>query len=438
MTAFLLILLAFLSLSIFIWGARRRERMIQYPFLAAVVFLGWMFPQLLGLTNNPWLIPAALDKTIFMAILCLAATWAGYNANHRPATMLNWNYDYDRLLRGAIVMMMVGGFFFYQVTLLASEAGTSWTGIITIYVFFSSLLTFGFALALILFLNRATWPSLFAVFCGLIFYFDRIVIHGRRAAMAEFGFMILLALWFNRRWTPSRLVMVTALVIGALVVNSIGDYRRTMLGESYMTGSYGYVGAGLDDILNIDFFGNLRDIAKGDSGNFELTNAAMDIEAADQTLQFDYGLSLWNAFVNNYVPAQWVGKEFKQAITVRLGADTRRILGHNPHTGSTLTGLSDAFKSFWYFGAIKFFIIALILNRWYRAAIQGNIAGQLVVMLTIGAALHAITHSTHHFFTVFLQLTVFLLPVLALARRREKNQEWHMGVTSKPITSRTL
>ena len=418
MTQFLLFILALLGVTIIIWGTWRQERMIQFPFLAAAVFLGWMFPQLLGLTNNPWLPSGALEKTIFMAILCLAAAWLGYVTNRRSATLFTWVYDTDRLLWGAIALMVLGGFFFYQVTLLAPDAGTRWTGIITIYVFFAKMLTFGFALALILYLNKATWLGLFAVLFGLLFYMDRILIHGRRAAMVELGLMVLLAIWFNRRWRPSRMLMIVSLVLGTLVINSIGEYRRVMLGDTYMAGTYGWSGAGITDILRIDFLGNLRDIGQGRGVNHSLMNAAMNIEAADRTLRFDYGLSHWNGFIRQYVPGQWVGHDRKEALMIQVGNDPYGLFGHTPHTGTTQTGLSDAFQSFWYFGAIKFFIIGLILSRWYRAALQGHLVGQLVILLTITPALHAITHSTHSFFVMFLQLAVFMLPALWFARVR--------------------
>jgi hypothetical protein len=418
MTQVLMIILATLGLAIIGWGVRRRERMIQFPFLAAAVFLGWMFPQLMGLTEHPFLPGGGLEKTIFMAILCLGATWLGYELNRHPARLFAWQFDRRRLLTGAAVLSILGAFFFYQISQLAADVtaatGGQWSGIITIYVFFSKLLTFGMALALILYLRKTTWPSLALVLFGLVFYLERILIKGRRAAMIELLMMVLLALWFNRRVLPPRWAMLGVILVGALVINSIGDYRSVMLGEDGTTWS----GAGISEVLAIDYWGNLRRLAKGEAGNHDLTNAVFDIEAADRNLSFDYGLSHWNGFVNRYVPGQWVGYGLKESLMIDLGDQAAEVFGHQPHTGSTHTGLSDAFLSFWYFGAIKFFLIGLIMSRWYRAAVRGHLVGQLIVMLTLTAAMHAITHSTHSFFVVFVQLAVFILPVLWFARRQ--------------------
>jgi hypothetical protein len=71
MTKVLLWLLVLSGAAILGWGLQRRDRMIQFPFLAAVVFMGWVTPQLFGLKSYPRRPPGALERTIFMAWLCL-------------------------------------------------------------------------------------------------------------------------------------------------------------------------------------------------------------------------------------------------------------------------------------------------------------------------------------------------------------------------------
>src|SRR5205823_1602792 len=85
---------------------------------------------------------------------------------------------------------------------------------------------------------------------------------------------------------------------------------------------------------------------------------------------------------------------------------------------TTETGLADAFASFWYFGLIKFFLIGLILSRWYKAAMRGNGAAEIIVILVMYSALLSFPFDTNKFFLEFVNLAVFLLPGLALARRK--------------------
>jgi len=398
------------------WGLKRQSRMIQYPFLVAAVYLGWMVPQFMGLTKNSYLPYGALSKTLVMAILCLGAVYLGYTISPRPARLFWWRFDERRLLIGSLVFSLLGAFFFFKVSQLAvevtAEHGGAWTGAITIYIFFARLLTIGLVIAIILHLMKPRWQTLVIISFDLLFYLDRIIIKGRRSAMVELALMVLMAAWFHRRWLPSRWAFVGGLVGGALLINSIGNYRSTMLGEDQTTWS----GAGLQQIMEIDFIGNLQKIAEGESESYELHNAVMNIEAADQLLVFDYWLTLWNNFVNSFVPGQWVGKDLKQAMMLNFGNSAQAYYGYVSNFGSTNTGLSDAFQSFWYFGAIKFFLAGLIMRRWYQAGVNGNIAARIILMLIIADSLLIITHGSREFYMGFIQLAAFLLPVLLFAR----------------------
>jgi hypothetical protein len=416
MTEGLLWLLVISDAAILIWGMQRRDRMIQFPFLAAVVFMGWVAPQLLGLTSYPGRPPGALEKTIFMAWLCLLSCCAGYVFNRRPAGLFEWRFDRQRLVWASAVLSLLGAFFFYQVSLLAVDVskttGNQWTGIITIYVFLAYPLTVGFAMALLLYLAKATLPTLIIVLFGLSFYSFSILIHGRRQDAVELCLMVLMALWFQRRWLPPRGVMIGAVLLGALFVNSIGNYRSTMMD----TDQWSWTGAGVAELLKIDFVGNLRRIGEGEEPSYELKNAMFSIEATDRRRDFDYGLSLWNGFVQRYIPGQLIGQEVKRSLYIERGDSARLLFGFVPNLGSTLTGLTDAFQSFWFFGAIKFFLIGFVMSRWWRAARAGNRVAQLVLMLCVGASLLAITHDTHHFFLIFVEIVTFMLPALLYAR----------------------
>lgn len=397
-------------------GLKRQSRMIQYPFLVAGVYLGWVVPQFLGLTQNPYLPPGALSKTLVMAILCLGAVYFGYTVRPRPARMFWWQFDERRLLIASLVLSLLGAYFFFQVSQLAAEVtaehGGAWTGVITIYVFFARLLTIGMVIAIILHMMKPQWQTLVIISFDLLFYIERIIIQGRRAEMVELALIAMMVAWFHRRWLPPRWVIVGGVIGVTLLINSIGDYRSTMLDEDRVTWS----GAGLDQIMEIDFIGNLQKIAEGELESHDLKNAVMNIEAVDHLLVFDYWLSIWNQLVTNFLPGQWIGHDLKQALILEFDNDARAYRDYVPHSGSTMTGFSDAFQSFWYFGAIKFFLAGLIMRRWYQAGVNGNIVAQMIMMLIISDSLHLITHSTMNFYMGFIELAIFLLPVLLLAR----------------------
>ena len=91
---------------------------------------------------------------------------------------------------------------------------------------------------------------------------------------------------------------------------------------------------------------------------------------------------------------------------------------YTPVLGSTLTGFSDAFASFWYFGCLKFFLIAFCMQKLWWAARGGSLMAQLLYMLMPIQALEAITHTTQNFLSPWVHMAIFLLPAIYLARRR--------------------
>lgn len=88
---------------------------------------------------------------------------------------------------------------------------------------------------------------------------------------------------------------------------------------------------------------------------------------------------------------------------------------YNALTGTTETGMADAFQSFWYFGALKFFLIAYLLARLWASAKEGQAAGQIVYMLSIVPAMHVVSHQTDWVIMAWVHMVLFLVPSLALA-----------------------
>ncbi len=390
-------------------GMLRRGAIYEFPFLAGVVFAGFALPQFIGLSADPFLPPGALEKTVIMASLCAAMCWIGYAANGRQWRVLNWEYDDHRLLMVSIGLSIAGCYFYYAFGKLPDEMlkNTQTTGLAVAYLFFARLLSYGFAIAVLLYARNGSKAALMVALFGSVFYLERIVIAGRRAELIEFCAIIALAAWFQRGRSIPRLVMLVGLFLGTLLSSSTGDYRNATMSED---------GPQWNSVLKIDFVGNLERLTK--NGGPELTNAVYYIEAVDRTMKFDLGLFHWNALVFRYVPAQLVGTDLKNSLLFTLDAPARNEFLYVPTTGSTLTGLTDAFQSFWYFGCLEFFFIGVIMNRLWRAASLGSMSAQLGYVLILAQALHSITHSTHNFVAPWVHMAVFLVPALMLARRR--------------------
>ncbi len=384
--------------------------MLQYPFLSAAVFAGWVLPQLIGLSNNHRILETALNKTIFMTLLCLLAIFYG---SKRATSLKGWNWRLSRrrLLIAATILSVFGAYFFYRVGLLqesvTAELGGQWSGPITIYSFFASVLTYGLVLALLAYSQYPTRWALIVIIFDLVLYFERIVVQGRRQTAAELFIILGLILWFHFRKLPPRWIVAVVLIVGTLWVNSVGLYRQTMMNPR---------GGGIREALSIDYVKNFKTIFS--KGGYELTNAVFDIESSDRLGSFDFGLSHWNGFVHAYIPGQILGYDFKHGIMFNLGNSARDVFYYVAHVGTTRTGMSDAFASFWYFGAVKFFIISYIVAKLWKAANKGHNVAQILVMLVLVGALESITHTTNRFFMVWPKIVVFLLPALWYAKVR--------------------
>ncbi len=419
----LLIFLTLLCAWLIALGFRKPERMIKYPFLAVAVFGGWVLPQLIGLSFNPWLPHGAIEKTIFMTLLCVLAIQFGNAANKAPLQLWNWSFNRKRFVTAASVLSLSGAYFYYRVSMVMETAptipGGGVTGIITIYFFLASMLTFGLVLALVAHLNKPSRWTMSIILFDLLFYIDRILLQGRRQAAVELFVFLGLFIWFKHRKLPPRWVFGAALIVGALWVNSVGHYRAAIIGQETVD---------LQGALQIDYVDNFKQILT--RGGKELTNAVYDIEAADRLNNFDFGLSHWNGFVRAYIPGQIIGHSVKQNLMVDLGDAAYLKFYHVPHSGSTHTGMSDAFASFWYFGAFKFFFIAFVMAKLFSAANRGHIVAQMLLMLVFVGGLESITHSTDRFFMIWPKVATFLLPALWYARSRVRHPMQHRSYSS--------
>lgn len=387
--------------------------MYQYPFLAGCVFSVWVFPQTIGLLGAPYLPLGALDKALLMSGLCAWGCYLGHIACREPMKWFRWHFDHRRLQASAGMLSVGGGFFFVKVSQLADDAiynyGGAWTGVITIYGFFSWMVTIGLVLGLVCFYARPNWLGGAIILFDLSLYMERIMFWGRRQLTVELVLIFLLSLYFFRGKVVPRVAMGIFILVAAFGLHSAGDYRGAVMGKKQGV---------VSSIVEIDFRKNLEELIS--KGGEEFTNLVYIIEAVDRRMEFDFGLSHWNGFVRAYVPAQLLGGDFKDSLIVDSEDAAYLVFGYISNAGgSTRTGMADSFASAWYFGAANFVIISYVMAKLFRSAMAGDTVTQIILMLTSATTLQAITHSTDQFFMVWPKVAVFLIPVLYYARVRE-------------------
>jgi hypothetical protein len=388
-------------------GLVRPGGVFEVPFLAGAMGVAFVLPQLPALAADRSLPEGAYETAMLFTILCFTALALGWSDRARALRSLRWEFDERRLLLVAALLSAVGGAFHLRLRELPGDVAvmSGLSGTVVMQLFFAKLLTYGLAIGALCLMRRPSWPALAIVVADGLLTVERIVVTGKRGETFEFLMILALAAYFQRGWKPPRALVLGGLVAGTLLMGSLHEYREITARHDRPTWS---------EVARIRVVDNFLDAARG--GSTEMRNAVRLIHAAGRDMTFDFGTFHWNVLVFNYVPAQLVGSRAKQMLMLDLAETNPR--DYNPHFGSTETGMADAFRSFWWFGWIKFLLIAALTNRLWRAALEGWAAPQLVYMLTVAAAANTVSHHTQWVLSAWVHLGLFLLPALWLARAR--------------------
>ncbi|CAD7044334.1 hypothetical protein REJC140_03807 [Pseudorhizobium endolithicum] len=389
-------------------GMLARGRIYEFPFLVGAITFGFILPQLPGVAMDDFLPDHAFARTATFTLMCLFMSWYGWSRRKTPFFVFRIDFDESRLLIAAALLSAAGAYFYLKLSRLPGDLviGVQMSGVPVIYIFFSRLLSYGMVIAALCTARRPSWLSASILAFGLIFYLDRIIVTGKRAEAVELLIIFALALWFYRGVAAPRVLAVAGLLLGTLLMNSMGDYRTITQANNAPI---------WDDVRRIDVIGNFQEVMQ--QGGEEMRNAIRRIEHTTDTMQFDYGKFHWNSLIFSYVPAQVVGADFKQSMMLDEPPGSR---DYSPVLGTTETGMADAFQSFWYFGAFKFFLLAYVMRGVWITANRGEFAAQFVYSLSIVPAMHAISHQTDWVLMVWVHMLIFAAPVLtgAIVPRR--------------------
>ena len=332
--------------------------------------------------------------------------------------------DRTRLLQAGFVLTAVGTVASIAVERAAANYnGGLWTGRITIYDFFATLELPGAVIALTIALRRGGLVSWILAAVALTPPLEAVIFAGRRETAAYLLITIGLTLYYRSRWVPSRYLIAAALIFATLIIPAIGKYRE-LAGK-----------AGGAAIAKIDLFNNFEHFTK--KGEIlELRNAAMLIEQTEASGAYEFGTGYWDEIVWRYVPAQFLGREFKQNLMFHYDrmeqAEDLKQLGYTVSTGTTMTGLGDSFVQFGFAGCI-FFCLAGILMRslWIASLREGGIFAQLLYITTITSAMRAVTNQTTDFLPGLLFNVIFIGAAVRYASGRGLRSK-RMSVNSRP------
>lgn len=388
-------------------GFVHREKAYGFPFLAAGMFLTFVLPQIPGLINDRFVSEEFLARAVLFSASCLALAGAGWAAGMRTRGLPDFAFHEGRLLKGAAALSLVGAYFFYKFGTLPDEQRLRGflTGAAVAYLFFAKLLTYGLAIAVLCFARRPSRLAAAIILFDALFYAERVVIAGRRSDFAELMMIFALAFWFQRGWRLPRAALAAGLAMAIVGLLGAGEYRQA---------TYYSEKSDWEAVTRIDLAANWERLQS--EGGPEMRNLVYAVGYMSRQPRLDFGTSTWNTLVAAYVPAQLVGQGFKRSLMF-----TEKSIfptGYEGLPGSTSTGMLDVFGSFWYFGGLKFFLIAALLGALYAAAVGGNTGAQLFYILSAMPSMLVVTHFTDEIVIAWVHISAFLLPVLMWSRAR--------------------
>ena len=394
------------------WGLIRPERVYQYPFFMGGIFVSFILPQAIALINKPGPVSQqALERVLLMSCLCAAMCWLGYQLppSRNFIKKLDLAIDPKKLFHGGIVFVLIGyasSFLIFRLPEAVRE-NTQWTGIITIYVFFSTLIYPGLTIILLSTLRRPTFSKILLTAFAAALPIQTIIFYGRREPTATFILTIGLSIYFIRKLVPPRWLVITFVIIALLAIPLTGTYRAIA-----KTGDW----SKLQEIKPLETLESFVQEGEG----LELMNAALLMDAAVKTNQYGYGVEYWNTFVFRFIPAQLVGVNFKKSLQFQLANyDLKTLYRYNIPLGSTLTGIGDSFTQFDYLGCLFFFFIAnFFKNLWLSANYRNSIISQLFYVSLFSPAMLSITHGTVKFIPDLVFNFIFLGALVIYSRQK--------------------
>jgi hypothetical protein len=422
---FLLVLLSGTSLAMIVWGFWERDRIYQFPTLAGVAWLGYIVPQAIGILNNPQSAPGAvfrdggLELALLMSTLCAGLSFLGYvslSDRYRPPAPVA-SYSCDRLFVFGLLFYVIAFVAFHRLAQLSGgyiayfvEGGAytlRWRGMPVVYSFFAQLVFPGLLLCLYSALHSRSVLKWSAVAVGCLFPLANTIFLGRRQNTVVLLLIMAVTVFLVKRWAPPRLVSLAVIVLGALSIALAPAYRANI-----------QMGDRQGKLTDIDVQRRVADKLEGRS-TWVLENAVVQMAAVRRAGQYGMGRGLYNRLIQLLVPRLIVGDEVKERLLLRAPEHrdlTWRYYRWVTKYGTYSTGACDAFREFWFFGALVFFVIGRGFRvLWDRAYLAGSVPARLLYVSLCVIAMTSVVNNIGGIPAQLIVVLTLLIPVICLS-----------------------
>ena len=394
----------------------RPATLFAYPVAGSLLMWVFLLPQAWRIESSGDLNDFEPTLTWGYMILCMIMTavgfWAGgiraAIAGRNDLAALRERYDFDKLLKGAVALVVVGGIaqVLLQREVSTMKAGDLFTGAVAFYVMMTALLIYGATLGWILYLYTSDKRALLLALIGLAVTTPTILLAARRELSFTVVSIIFLGLWFVKKKAISRLLLIPLVFIGTVLINNAGAIR-------------GYIDRQNTTLISALSADDLQDTSRNKNNYDEMASGVSDIAITFWSDRYSFLSPYYNTLIQLYVPAFIVGRETKDGLLIPEDESAESFSKYYAN-GSTRTGFADSFQAFHYFGCLIFLAISYFMGVLWKRANAGDILSQLYYIILLAAGLKVFTESTSVFFGVLPLIIGSTYAVFRYARRPTK------------------
>nr|WP_319250262.1 hypothetical protein [uncultured Celeribacter sp.] len=410
-------ILSICTFLVLLHGLSKPDGIIRLPTLVALLYAAWFIPQLYSMSILSVGSVPGMDLLILMATFSLMASWFGWYGGFRQSAKGFSDFEFPKSVFPTVLLTLVSviiNMVLYSYRESLSDV-SQWSGPATIVAFFAQIRDVVLALSLLLAFKCPKRITIILLLVNLCVSLPVALTYLRRADIIAIGAMLLCGAWFGKGIRLRFTLLLPALCAIAIVVYVVGPLRGESARIMEETGQR-------VSLFNPQLWARV-DVSSEVEASLELSpdvmNAAYILKYRTDTLSFQYGAVLWNAFVELYIPGQLVGYELKRSLqlssAINYYDDIRSLYGYARRNGTTATGFGSAYSDFWFLGCLYFFVMSYLMKSLFIRASNANIWAQTSYMVLLGPALIAFTHGHQRFFlsALFLVTTIMCLRYLS-------------------------
>lgn len=373
--------------------------------LFSLTVLAQLLPQLYVIFNNDFYSKDIIPNLLIMMIACQLAFKYGLKKGTISSVggrILDFN---GRSMKWLLFIFAIAGVLpmMYYASLQTVYGGLN--------VVLAQLRTLGM-IALIMSLNllfikgdkskKYLWVIAALSFLPL-FYYGYFVKGSRQTLFSLFYVIVYFVLYFKPYLKRMlSVVFLMTFLFGNILSASMTEIRRY---NNYHEDS-------ATSLYNIKYWDNFKASLTSPDLQFgmDLGNGAQLIDYVWENDAYDYGATIWNGFVYNYIPQRIIGESNKDAMRILKNKDMEKKINNTIFGITYVTAYFDAFRMFSFLGFLFFFWSGYIIGRFELKSKYSTIYS-LLFLMTVLSIPNMITGGIQYFMAQLEMLLIILMPI---------------------------